>query len=333
MIKKILIIILLILISNIKTFACGLATHQEIMEEARALIDENTYPELYEMINLYPDSSDSGAVYPDGFWALKYLFNDPYFDEVAYFAHQYVGNFNETFINYLKENHPAPYSPTEKKIINYFFGIISHQTADRIFHPNFLREAIEHDNTAEIIVEPFMDIWCMWELGEREEWTDWFVPMEDLLAVHQLGGYPITENELLFGVTALKIGIFVEHFVGPVTYYITTLILPWTHENYMDYPVGGVRNLAEETANSDIEAWLSINNEQFGINSISRPLKPTFKEEPINLFLIIASDLIYYDCVEVPIEYTEEGAVILKTPEITDLDRFLQILSYYGILP
>lgn len=72
--------------------ACGLATHNEIMERTILMFDPDLEPELTEMMCTHPGTADAGSLFPDLFWGLEYLTGDEYYREVGELVHGGYGS-------------------------------------------------------------------------------------------------------------------------------------------------------------------------------------------------------------------------------------------------
>lgn len=276
--------------------ACGTTTHQAIVELAYIELRwwHKDIPELLTLLTAYPDAVDSGSVFPDwGYWAASQENNGKYndFSEIAHnnmdptydkymdiseieYDEQYT--YSMAFLDYMQESISPPYSDYELKTIAFYFGLLSHNVADDAFHGSFVPVAQQMDNSGggddhqqiEEGVDAFSAV-----IGEANDSVAWFFPEEAILAAYRRVGraglkeQELTQDNLHHSLTydMLPLGHIayttaIEHLenlhIATAGFYV--LRLPWTYNNFDNYPNGGTLNMGNLTAQEWHVAWKKL---------------------------------------------------------------------------
>lgn len=129
--------------------ANGLTTHTWITLRAVDLLPEGELATLLRKPELR-DYLVSGTIFPDGGYAVS----DGY-GELAHWEPFQIG-----FLERIRTDFPAPFSPEAEKHIAFYFGLASHGMADQIFDSLYMQRAHEYDRESD------------WAMKSMDEATD-----------------------------------------------------------------------------------------------------------------------------------------------------------------
>jgi hypothetical protein len=323
-------LLLLLLLSVGTMHACGPTTHQEIVERAPASVDPVVYADLLEVVDYRTWERDCGSVFPDWGYGMYYLHQDETFRTLSYVAHDYTEpSFRQACIDYVREHFTTPYESYEEMTASFMLGIVGHQEADYDWHDNFIPVASAEDNTNEAIIEGGCDLFVNWEWGEKWDFIKAFCPVDIMREVYRMVGYEVDRFQFMEGLVLLRVGIIADKALGYLTYLFAISVLPWTHENYSDYPAGGLDDCAEKVARGWEEMWDGFcTPAEAGSPAPRQSYTPGYDISRDNeLVLRTAARLLKAGAVSVKIQTLPRGGVLIDTPQISDPDLFWSIIE------
>ncbi|XP_063430790.1 phosphatidylinositol-glycan-specific phospholipase D-like [Mytilus trossulus] len=110
---------------------CGTVTHMLISGRAREFYDANDkYNNYRQLLDKHRDALQAGSGYPDSFYGPT-CFGDK-FHNVSEDTHWTP--FLNASVNYIRRTYPQPWEMETEKLVVFLFGIVSHQTADILWH-------------------------------------------------------------------------------------------------------------------------------------------------------------------------------------------------------
>lgn len=234
----------------------GISTHFEAADRSTALLNGAQYPELQQLLVDHAPVYRTGAVYPD--WG--YLFDAT--SDAAEAAHW--APFHTVGLEYMDEIHPQPWDLHQEQLFTLLAGMVCHGAMDDVWHfgsTSFLNQAIANDlpnkdrDIAELVIEVLTDIFVQVEHRPGTENVEWWLPIDDLVAISARAGYPeATSDQILLGSAIQKVGAILEDRLAHLAYPLATQLLPWTHANYLQWWDGGVVDGAEFSARQ-VEAY------------------------------------------------------------------------------
>ncbi|MBN2055293.1 zinc dependent phospholipase C family protein [bacterium] len=318
--RRFLIVIQLVVATPV--MACGISTHQEICERTIAMFDPAQEPLLYNLAQAFPGAMDSGAVFPDMFWLLDFIAGgEGDFREMGELVHDgYESTFGDHVMAWLRLMAGPPYTYADQQVIAFCFGSFSHSAADAVFHPGFLPPADTFDGADETAVEIGLDMFCMFEQGEMYDRVEWCVPASFMSRVIDECGYFVHPLELYLSTIAMKIGIEAEKWVAPLGFSIFEAALPWCHDNYEDYPEGGLDHCATYSATHIRSAWAELETGEFRFYG-SNGSSPASREEAAVAIGMLGLELLADGIVDVPVREDVNGNLRVSAPIVLDPAR------------
>ena len=229
--------------------AAGMSVHTETTIRAAHYFHYDAYPQYRALIAAHPDAHQAGSPFPD--WGYATGYHDASED-----AHWQP--FMETFAAYIHETYPQPWDEETERLVAFFCGLISHNSADLDWHglggaDEGTIDVISGQEThgdwsvAHTIADTGGDFV---ESYERDmDWLvfNWYFPLEDIAAVYERYGYApgeITPEAMLPGTRLLFIGALGNKIGG-------WLLFPWCAsdstflvEQLNDYFMGGLDGMA-----------------------------------------------------------------------------------------
>ena len=306
--------------------ACGPTTHNECVEQGYDSLDRENYPEIAQLLRSFPGAADAGAVFPDWGYGMAFVLQDDSYRDYSYTAHDYtVPSFRDEYINYVSANIIPPYTQEELKTVAFLFGSICHQESDWTWHDNFVPVGSIEDETNELVIEGGCDMFVNWENGERQDDIKWFCPVGAVMDIYAGVGSEISESDLVKGIILLSVGIEAEKALGGVGYYLLAMsLLPWTHDNFISYPAGGLEDCGDKTAAGWEDAWNRLmgrsNGRGWGFLPAFEPVEHSNSITP--LLMLLGKTLVDEEAVR-PIWSYDAGDGILYVEGIEIVDHFL----------
>jgi hypothetical protein len=200
---------------------------------------------------------DSGAVFPDWGYGMEILGHGEIYRTYSRVAHDYTSpSFRAQYLQYLIERMVPPYSDEDLKTITFLFGLVGHQEADYTWHDNFVPVASLEDGAGENLIEIGCDLFSNMEYGEQGDGVAWFYPVQLLLDTYQTVGYDVPQDKFIQGLVILSVGVEVDKALSSDLWaFLFRLRLPWTHENFVTYPNGGLIDGGNKMADAWQLAW------------------------------------------------------------------------------
>ena len=229
--------------------ACGTATHHEIIDRALVLLDKQAYPRLATLLETYHGAVEAGAVFPD--WC--YVTLGGCGSEPEHWA-----PYRTAYASYLSTFFQAPRDEVDLIAITFFFGLIGHQEADYPWHfgPNpFESTGASQDHTFGFSIESAADVFVNVDYGEKDDADVWIVPLDAILYVYGTMDYNVNKDSLISGMNTLKTVHDASKVTSQASYWWDKLRHPWTYNNLVSYPYGGLNDGANKTAAAWQAAW------------------------------------------------------------------------------
>ena len=183
-----------------------------------------------------------GSAYPDiGYYpGLKYPELARQFAEYSHWP-----NFTESFIQWIRENDPPPWTSLEsRKRIAFMLGAASHGFQDEVFDSLFLDQIAHHDEVGQSEADSGTDGFLVMDLliGTIPE-SD--VPLYALLDLYNDSGEfdeEIVDDHILSSFDTMT-DLYIDEGAGPVLAQVAANslmdVLTWTRENYMNPEIPG----------------------------------------------------------------------------------------------
>ncbi len=257
--------------------ACGAATHHVIVDLAYDAVDKQAYPTLGLMIGAFPDAADGGAIFPDygyGYLLCADAACQQYYRDMAEDAHGAA--FIKAYLEQVRGLFRQPRSDDDRRTVMFLFGLIAHREADNPWHfgvgsaAGFLSEAMRIDGNNESTVEIGSDIFVSNDYSEGSYSDTWFFPMDAIRAAYRAIGHEVTDTSLTIGLVQLAALHSSTKSIAWASEWAYKLDLPWTHDNLLSYPVGGMQDGANHTALAWQQAWDELSTWRYFMPSIGR---------------------------------------------------------------
>ena len=198
--------------------SAGISTHIEVADRAALEVDAGAYAELSGVVQAWPVALRSGSIYPD--WG--YLLEE--YSAAAEDAHW--GPFRKLAMDYHRTAYPQPWSSLHaERVLAFFMGIGVHGRTDDVWHFGnnaFLPEAMANDlvdvdpEQAELVIEVLVDFFTQQDHRPNSEKTRLWVPLNDILAVHESAGHLNLSRQAIFlGTSAQSVAYFLEDLLWP----------------------------------------------------------------------------------------------------------------------
>ena|SRR3990167_6062797 len=222
-------------------YAGGGIIHMLIAKEA---IPKMSSEQLRTLLETNMDAYLVGSNYPDS----GYVKNTHY-GEMSHWD-----PFIFTFVDYLREKYKDPVIENPK-LVAFLFGCATHRVSDVVIHWTFYKKSATEDfkgdwNKAHDFGDLGIDLLA---LVDKNLWLDfphqWWVPVEDLVAIYHRMGETVTQKEIMYGNRVYSLSGLGERSIAAVSYFPLHLKASWTAKHYYDAPEGGV--LADEVAVAD----------------------------------------------------------------------------------
>lgn len=298
--------------------ACGQGTHQNIMERAVPIIYDPLYGYLKAILSTEFDDANAGSVHPDAYYALSYLrpSQKDFYTHLAVVAHGYEStSYRDAITEYLRQREPMLDS-SAARVLAFFMGHVCHQEADVAWHPQFLAMAEIEDDAGEGLIEYGVDVFCMWEQGERNDSVNWTVPVSAVREVFAACGESVKAADIAVGMALIAIVVEVERQVGPALLAKTINRLPWSHENYVNFGGGGLVDCAIQSAFGCEDLWDDMTISRARGAPTPRPSAPLTMES--RALYQLAAELYRARAVSVPLRRFHNGDIELGRPRILD---------------
>ncbi|XP_060062440.1 phosphatidylinositol-glycan-specific phospholipase D-like isoform X1 [Ylistrum balloti] len=236
---------------------CGITTHIVISERAQANFGNigPSHVDYKEIITKHHDAFMAGSPYPDAFYSS--LCDKGNYHNVSEDTH-WSGFLNAT-INYIRNHYPQPWDTATEKLVAFMFGVVSHQVSDVVWHSlgmdqgfitamgmeNFHGSYSDARSAADFGGD-VMNLYDMDVTLFMDPLKEWYVPVDDLTRIYQefYGTTRITSPVIDNCSTLLLVGGYAEIAGGSDAYAAVANTSPFLVDEYLDYFLGGVRDMA-----------------------------------------------------------------------------------------
>lgn len=246
-----LILCLSCLIYSIPGYSAGGITHMFIAKEIIPLLPD---PKARNVILDNMDAYLVGANYPD----------TGYVGGTQYGEDSHWEPFVSAYIAYLRENYTYP-EQQNPKLVAFLLGIASHSLSDMVFHWTLLEVIIAKDfagnrGKAHTTSELGIDVML---LMEKNQWLvrpgTWWVPVNDLVSIyHRMGKDQYTAQQIVYGNSVYSLAGIGERAIAAEAYLPMKSEMPWTANNYLTTPQGGMAVTEQKTAVYVENVWERI---------------------------------------------------------------------------
>ncbi len=337
MFRHLLICLLAVLLGTIVR-ASGISTHFEAADRAVAGVNANTHPDLANTLNQWPATVRVGAVYPD--WG--YLWQQT--SDAAEDAHW--APFHTTAMEYLHNQYGEPWDAHAEQLFCFIAGMACHGTMDDAWHfggTSFLKQAIARDlpdwdhGQAETVIETLTDLFVEADHRHEYETEKWWVPADDLVAIHQQAGHSIARGAIIRGTSIQRIAFIIENIAWVFALEPAQEMIPWSRANYLTWYDGGVINGAELSAVRMQNLWdeyQSIAASQPSSGKSTAGYTDLCNDHiPRQVWLELAERMMDQGVVRVPVTEKAAGAIELGSPIIAAGPKLLrEVLQIIGSL-
>ncbi len=225
---------------------CGMSTHMDVSERARAFFLAEDYPAYNDYLAAYGGALQAGSVFPD--WGYPFGYGDE--SEAAHWA-----PYQQALADYIHDTYPQPWDENATEAAVFLLGAVVHQVSDDHWHTGeskidgFL-QAMGHvdfhdsfgdahdvgDFGGDVLVASEVD------LGFEESW---FVPAADAAAVYLAQGYPDATAELITTCMSLiYLASQAERYGAALLFDLWMQKSPFLTEQFLDYHYGGLDDMA-----------------------------------------------------------------------------------------
>ncbi|XP_071955087.1 phosphatidylinositol-glycan-specific phospholipase D-like [Antedon mediterranea] len=253
--------LLIVYISISPVKSCGITTHIEIGHRAASYFE---YTDQYgveygKLIAAHQDAFQAGNPYPDTFY--DSLCHQGQFHGVSEDTHW--APFLNVTINYIRNTYPQPWDTETQKLVVFMLGFVSHQVADISWHSlgieqGFLATMGQVNffgsfSAAHPVGDEGGDVVAQFEFdtGYIGEISEWYLPIQDLVNIYQ-EYYQANKVDasLIEECSALMfLGRLGEKLAISKLYRSYASKSPFLIEDYQDYFLGGVDDMAVWTTN------------------------------------------------------------------------------------
>ena len=311
----------LLIILFIGPFSVSLAgggiTHMYIAKQA---INHLPNQQLKTILLNNLDAYLVGAAYPDsGYIAGTHYGEDSHWDTFIY-----------TFADYLKQQYKDP-AVSNPKLLAFLFGCATHRVSDEIIHFIFYPIAATQDfkGNGEMAHE-YGDAGIDFLLTvDQNQWTNfptnWWLPIQDLLAVYQKMGKKHTADEIIWGNSVLYTAEWGERLIALPLYPYYQWKMPWTASHYSNWPIGGIEMNIQQVVEYELILWYRLQGKPSAFKTIT-PQKIDQHTHP-SLLRDFAEDVLNTNTVSLQKVSQNDGSVTLQEPVIQETIKFKSILN------
>jgi len=174
-----------------------------------------------------------------------------------------------------------------------------------------------------MVVETLTDLFVQADHRPDYESEPWWIPADDLLAIHQLAGHNhIKRGGIIRGTTIQRVAFLIENVAWIFALDLATEQIPWSRDNYLTWWDGGLINGAELSATRLEELWdeyQAIASARPNDGNVSAPIHDLHDDHvPTQLWAEAAARLLQEGAIQVPVTEAANGAVVLGRPVILD---------------
>ncbi|HPQ71887.1 MAG TPA: FG-GAP-like repeat-containing protein [bacterium] len=227
-------------------YAAGMAVHTEVSTRVASFFDDEDYPEYRQYIVDHPEAYQAGSPFPD--WG--YQFGYPDESEEAHWP-----PFMEAFAQYIHDNYPKPWDEETIKMVVFYLGVVSHNSADVDIHSGdgtigLLSHLEFHDDfgAAHNVVDGAGEFYESYDRDmDWVEWS-WYWPFADIAEVYHIRGFESVTAEILEPRTLVfMLGTIAIRLGGHLIYPVCASWSPFLVEEQLDLFYGGLDGMAIRT--------------------------------------------------------------------------------------
>jgi len=242
-------LVLLPMVMVREAIPAGIATHGEVCQRAVWPFTSEQFPVYQQYLAQHQDALQAGTVFPD--WGYQFGYNNE--SEAAHW---------EPFIRaaaaYIHSTYLKPWDEETEKSAVFLLGIMSHSTADILWHSlgvsqGFLDAMGKQDfhgnyDDAHTHGDFGGDVLCTYERDLSWMVSSWYVPVVDMARVYNNLGYDRVTPDILTKYTLLLfLAAHIERSVAAIIFPLYAALSPFLVEQYQDYFVGGLDDMAVHT--------------------------------------------------------------------------------------
>ena len=246
----------LFLVSSVS--ACGMSTHNEVVERALAWYGNEAYAAAIRENLAFVQP---GAFFPDFGYSCGGYGSE---SEEAHWP-----RFTNASVVYMTNTFGSPLGSEEsRQVAAFLFGVLSHAVSDASWHSLGMRNGIIHamenieffgdfgdahsvaDTGGEFVLRHMTDL----DYLQRE----WISPVEDMAAIFDILGYDVDPDVMTNCMRLGFVGVWGNQLAGELAFgYPASKSSILTNE-YETYYLGGMNDMAAQTAHcwSDLARWL-----------------------------------------------------------------------------
>jgi|GEM_PF-3462211 len=310
--------------------AAGLTQHMFMSDIASELV---TTPELVTCLDNNRDAYLAGAFFPDAGYAVGN-------QQMSEDAHS--KSFIDAFISHIQQSYPSPYVDQYQQI-SFMMGAASHVADDPPYHAHFVKEAAQRDfngnyDKAHTMCDSGLEFLTIVDFDRWSDIPALWLPLDDIVNTYALIGSSYSKVEIVTGNVILLVAAYAERLIASPVYNPLVRTMPWTAENYYDFPNGGLFNGGEVSAAYYETVWGTLMSSDFSPpettidNFPDLRLGPGLKTSPEPT----ESSQILYDfarrCLDKHLVVVEvfdlnDGSVRIGQPRITDHEKYISLLQ------
>jgi hypothetical protein len=211
-------------------------------------------------------------------------------------------------------------------------GTGSHVADDPPYHQYFIAESAKQDfngnyELAHFLCDSGLDFLTLVDYCQWFDMPVLWVPVHDIIETLKLMGYSYSGKDVVLGNSVLYVAAIGERLIAGLVYLPLRLVMPWTSQNYYDYPFGGLYN-GGETARDYYEViWEDLMSQQ-GSLDLSLKIAPERElKENQQLIFDFARNCIEADVVKIKTVKSKDGAVLIGPMKVMDEERFRAMLK------
>jgi len=241
--RHLLLPIVLVLLLSGTALGAGMSVHSEVSTRAAHFFDYETYPEYRDIVVSHPEAYQAGSPFPD--WGYQFGYHDE--SEEAHWP-----PFMEAFAQYIHDTYPKPWDEETEKLVAFFCGVISHNSADVDWHSGsgligIMHHLEFHDDysTAHTVADGGGEF-VLRHSGDMD-WLvyNWYFPVEDITEVYIIRGYDTVTPEVLEPRTfMLFVGALANKLGGWLLFPIFAPMSPYMTEELQDLYYGGLDGMS-----------------------------------------------------------------------------------------
>eukprot|EP00736_Rhodelphis_marinus_P013281 Rmarinus@m.20909 len=233
---------------------CGFTTHMLTPSRFRDWYENKEFPQYESYMTRHWDALQAGTPFPDYF----YLCGDGDAAEDSHWT-----PFHAEMANYVRETYPQPWDQDTEKLVAFMFGMVSHYIADVHWHglsripygEGFIRTlgAMNYGCSGNLCgdahdsADTGGEFVAAYQMDTSDiEVHSWYIPAKDLETIFSRVGHDVSEDAIMKCSIIFKLGAWAIAKFGHILYPLVKFTRegPWMTEEYLDYYVGGLDDMA-----------------------------------------------------------------------------------------